>query len=292
MKKIITFSILILGFLFAQCRKEKSIVSTEPTPTHQYRNYTGKIFGTVGDDTLYADSAFLLIDHSMAFYSNSIGQYSIDSVLVGMHQLSISHGYFYQLDTTIEFADSPQLSFRLTPSVSDYLPLRIGNHWTYTYNFSSGYMVTGQSYDKVGTFTWTITSALNTSTGKKYEVKEQFYFAQISNQGSPSMTIDTTYGQSSGSFFFVEDNKHRITIESGTGSVTVLNLAEDLSRFVFVRFNPTVNKINISIPSTNYPFTSYATKGIGIYYYASNTYAGGNYYHDYSVTLFSYLLVQ
>ncbi len=230
-----------------------------------YGRYSGFLFGIMAGDTMIARLAKITVDGSRECHADSNGRFLIDSVVEGSHLLSITHDDFFPYDTTADTRDSTQIVVKLNSRFRDCLPLNIGNQWTYSYKFRE---VGASSFNNVdATFTWEVISLLEEGLEIKYKVTEVCDSMHTQSTGLPPYLIDTTYGQSSGSFYFVEASDHRITIASVDGIVHVKNLPWELSMQAFYRYSrpdPYTGNVKVFQGSARYSYTCVAKADTGI----------------------------
>lgn len=272
------------------CRKELSPVSPHPImPPVQtvYGSCSGFIYAVIPNDTLFADSARIVIDYGRIIYTDNIGRFSTGSLSVGTHHLTVTHERFSQLDSVILIADSSVMFLPIKLSVGDYLPLALGNRWMYTYVYDQMAPPINRRDRWDATFTWEITSMISSESSKSWEVSELSSSRHIIVWGD-GQPVDTTYSDTSGSFFFIEDKIHRITVEAGKGSLV---LRPDLSGGVFYRYNKRVSDsseiVIVDTTVMSYHRWSHARVSLGMSSYGWLYYTGGNYGQSASVTFVS-----
>jgi hypothetical protein len=201
-------------------------------PQPVYVRCLAAIYGLAGTDTICAGSAQVVVDHERAVFADNYGRITINDLSLGAHSFTISHQMFGTFDTTIQVVDSLDVLLNVEIAVGDYMPLNVGNRWTYSYFYSITVPSDEPQFRMESSFVWQIESMNSSATTKWWKVNEHSQSRSIHREGY-DVPADTTNEDTSGTFYFVEDIMHRITIAYVVGSVISL---PDLRGGVFYRY--------------------------------------------------------
>jgi hypothetical protein len=245
-----------------------SDISSQVYTLVKYIQFNGQAFGLFQSDTLYADGATITLDNSLSVTAQSDGKFSVDPISQGNHHMSISHSWFQLLDTTITINDSLLIPIPLNPMVQDYLPLKIGNTWIYSYEKWNNDNTSGATDIISGTDTWKITNVEQTDSCTIYAISNIFDGSHIITKTYPTPSRDSSGIHNESVFNIVEWRNHKITITnwgSGSGVEFPYNLIN--SRFNRLN-NPIVSGDKIQLVDisggTSYVPLIYINKLIGI----------------------------
>jgi len=131
--------LLILSFiLISGCQKDKTGIIT-PT-NNAIDSLTINVFGLINNDSVFAIESSIKIDgvdgYAIGMTTYGTGQYYLQNIVSGKHTIQIDHPLFYSIDSTI-IITSKILNITLIPKAADFLPLKVGNNWTYQFKTNS-----------------------------------------------------------------------------------------------------------------------------------------------------------
>lgn len=241
--KIIIYIFLIVTFV-SGCKDQLPVQSPtnnngQNTSSNFIHNVTLQLGSFVYVDTLFADSAQVIIDDSLETQTDFQGQLTFDSLRAGLHKIMITHSLFSDFGQTVNIQKN-EVFIPLTSLVDDYFPLHVGSKWKYSYSLSTYVQGNGNSSDS-GLVSWKVTTIEENGAEKRYIVNVGFQKATV-NGYSPKN--DSTM------FEFIEAENHRISIEqidsSGNKSYFLCKeLQSMLNQDTVYRYYPKLNSDKI-----------------------------------------------